>query len=546
MPVLASRFHATEPRGQKGAGYKRMAGNYVYYNRLYQETNPFYHWLADAAVSSFTTQLASLEASTSVTSKAISNLKMMANEELFKEEQFLRHVFSTDININLMNQDQVRSLIDTLNGALQFKETYERNRALIMETKGQKGIFTWFGDYFTKAWNLTIEKSNFAQQISLALEARGGVPMEDVILPIVRKQIDLAIEEAIRIMTTEAKAENGIDQSHKDAYQELYAGLQQFTSTFGALSANLRAIYQLDRIEELIMTQLRDYNNVKDALTLNKGQVVSNATIHSKGGLSLEAFEQAIVSVALQEALAGTGISVKGMNTGRFGVKADNIYTIGTNISISNLLEKTSSSEREANIEAFSELGRQLASMNDGYVIYTNAKNYTLNSDFHGFSAGEDFSLGKLGSILELAGQSTSSAKTIMGIALQLGAGAIGDKSNGKETIERYIALNMAAFLFDDFTSIGESNATGANALHIFDLNGVYVPLSVVLFKLAQAAEQTKSEVDAIVRVNLYAPPILYPEPHTGIGCWNEQRQSAIANTKISIHFLKGLRDLLS
>jgi hypothetical protein len=49
--------------------------------------------------------------------------------------------------------------------------------------------------------------------------------------------------------------------------------------------------------------------------------------------------------------------------------------------------------------------------------------------------------------------------------------------------------LNIAAFLFDDFTSIGDVNMSGANALHIFDLNGVFVPLSVLLFKLAEAAE---------------------------------------------------------
>jgi hypothetical protein len=46
MPVLASRFHATKE-------YRRMAGNYVYYNRLLQEENPFFHFLYASAMGSF-------------------------------------------------------------------------------------------------------------------------------------------------------------------------------------------------------------------------------------------------------------------------------------------------------------------------------------------------------------------------------------------------------------------------------------------------------------------------------------------------------------
>jgi hypothetical protein len=52
--------------------------------------------------------------------------------------------------------------------------------------------------------------------------------------------------------------------------------------------------------------------------------------------------------------------------------------------------------------------------MDDGYIIYSNAKNYTLNSNFHGFSAGADMDLNKLGSILNLAGQ--VNVKTLIGI----------------------------------------------------------------------------------------------------------------------------------
>jgi hypothetical protein len=45
-----------------------------------------------------------------------------------------------------------KEVIDALNAALNLKEVYERNKILIKETKGQKGVYSWFPTYFMKAW----------------------------------------------------------------------------------------------------------------------------------------------------------------------------------------------------------------------------------------------------------------------------------------------------------------------------------------------------------------------------------------------------------
>jgi hypothetical protein len=103
----------------------------------------------------------------------------MANTELIKEEDFLRRIFGKDINVNLMNLNSVKDLIDTLNGALQFKEIYERNRALILETRGQKNITTWFGGYFNKAWNENI--SSFSAQLANDITSHSGEPLRLVV-----------------------------------------------------------------------------------------------------------------------------------------------------------------------------------------------------------------------------------------------------------------------------------------------------------------------------------------------------------------------------
>jgi hypothetical protein len=39
-------------------------------------------------------------------------------------------------------------------------------------------------------------------------------------------------------------------------------------------------------------------------------------------------------------------------------------------------------------VAALSELGEKIKKLNTGFIVYSSDKNYTLNSDFSGYSAG--------------------------------------------------------------------------------------------------------------------------------------------------------------
>jgi hypothetical protein len=65
--------------------------------------------------------------------------------------------------------------------------------------------------------------------------------------------------------------------------------------------------------------------------------------------------------------------------------------------------------------------------------------------------------------------------------------------------------------LFDDFTTIG-TVSTGGNAIHVMNLNGIMMPMSVFLSMLADAIESvTEDEIRKLVNVSINAPSILYP-----------------------------------
>lgn len=84
-----------------------------------------------------------------------------------------------------------------------------------------------------------------------------------------------------------------------------------------------------------------------------------------------------------------------------------------------------------------------------------------------------------------------------------------------KEEIRSWLATLFAYFLFDDIGNIGVNiKGSTLTALHIMNLNGVYIPLSVILDRFAAALEnsitQGISSPSSFVRATISAPKIKY------------------------------------
>jgi hypothetical protein len=169
-----------------------------------------------------------------------------------------------------------------------------------------------------------------------------------------------------------------------------------------------------------------------------------------------------------------------------------------------------------------------------------------------GFSAGTAMTAQQYG---ELFKNIENNIDTFVGAMMQLGKGAIGESE--KEPFEKIIASNVAYLLFDDYTTIG-ADQIGGNALHVMDLNGIIIPLSVILSALSQAIEQGEREsFRQIVDVHIHAPNILWDdiseerkwvEQHgNGLyhNAWVHQREVALDQTKIATHFMKAFQDIV-
>lgn len=521
---------------------KSLEELYVYYQRL--KTDGFYPTLSKY-VNYAGQRITSQTYRYSDDARAV---RAMARAEFNKEKALLSEVFGINFDFDYYGDKSsgkkgIKEVVEAINSALNLKDVYERNLALIKYTKGQKGVYSWFPTYFMKAWNK--HQSILLERIEKEFYHTGDLSI--AIEKIINKEIDDILIEGIQLMLDGPEVENGIikDYAHlKDAYSSLVNYIGKIEDK-GSVAKRIYDIYQIDELKKMMIETIKDEGINMDTFK-GKTQAMINKRIHQRGGFTLEAIEQAIYNQI------GGAINGKAIASGQKGVKADNIFAINIDEElIYNALEK-SGSDRNKNIDAFKELGEKMSHLNKGFIVYSSDKNQTLNKKFAGFHAGS-VGTNALNFVSKIYGTSRQT-NTLVGAIHQLGKGAI--LEGREEAYEKLLAQEVAYMLFDDYGTIGESDASG-RAIHIMNLNGILIPLSLVLTLLADAIEEVEDNdkfVRQIVSVRIKAKPIEFKTQHQqdewqsqnpDINAWEYQRDLAINQTNISANFLKKFSDIV-
>lgn len=192
------------------------------------------------------------------------SLIKLAETERDKEIRFLKKIFNKagiDTNTSLfLNWDSSNSgasqLIRAINECLSTKEIFERNLALIRESKGQKGVYTWFAFYFGKEADKFFETATIDTFIKLG--ANPNSSLQEMIDDTKDKWLEIITQNALRYMITEADTESGIKtnrEKHKDAYLTLLNRIGDF-STPGTLAAEMNEIYGIKNVENEIVAEI--------------------------------------------------------------------------------------------------------------------------------------------------------------------------------------------------------------------------------------------------------------------------------------------------
>ncbi len=511
---------------------RSLASQYVFYQRLLEHPSPDMRALGAAAQG----RMGQAGDLGNRMPPIVAQLRAMAATEASKEAALLDKVFGVPIQIDPMDREFYTNLTKALNDAMSLKAVFERNVARIKAGETQISIAGLFPSYFGTVWSENSE--SIMEQIKARVKGRvtAAQAANAVLTQELPKLVDLAITKMF-------KSNDFKDDPSHQGYQEL---LNYFNSTpWGSeLSRQLYQIYHLDELKDVLIQTLKEDKKKGKYTRARRKDVdaIVGRARYSDGGLSLEYFENFVINAVISGSAGANGYSVTGKHTGDLGVKADNVVAFGIDPNLlEEILQSQESVNRERNVQMFTNLNNRLKQLDDGFIVYSNAKNYSLSGNFKGFSGGQGMSLQTYGHVISSVSQNTG---TLLGAIANTIPGAVGEGQKGALT--KIIAADIAYFLFDDVEAIGVDSG-GAKALHVFNLDGIYIPLSCLLFELADAIEQAMSNPSDIVKVTITTPSgvAFPPGEDTGMARWNEQRAIALNNIRISATFLANFQSLI-
>lgn len=527
---------------------KSLADMYVYYERLKQDGYTQLYYTVKKNLGIQRGSLKELQ-------KTSENLRRMGAIEKAKETAFIQNVFHKPISVNFDDRKSVKEFIDVLNEAMNFKDLYKRNLQLLLKTDKQKTTISYFPSYFIQAWNAYSD--TLWEKVASEFE-RTGRSLDIIFEEQLKKDMNFLVVDSIERMFR-AQPELGQEaQQYADAYKGLLESIGTI-DTPGSLAQQFKDIYKLDALGDSLKKALKaekekisleSYKKAgaskkfKDSLKIQQGQ---------RGGIALEAIENLCVQVISQMKINGKVETIRG---GGYGIKSDNMYLYGIDTGpIVDILERIKDTDREHNVEKAEEINKYLRTLDDGFIVYSNAKNYTMSTKFFkeaGFSAGAEISAQ---TYLEVMKKVNKNVRTFIGVMINSMKDAVGENMDLYDTVCQNLAQDIAMMLFDDYETVGKDiQKTGIKSIHIMDLNGVFLPLSFFFDLMARAIDEIRKTPEGLVKVEYRTPKKIKYDTNKeiqqararGEAPWASQKEEALRDTKISYHFLKDFRDILS
>lgn len=421
-----------------------------------------------------------------------------------------------------------------------------------------------FVSYFTTAFNSILEKTSIEELLD-----------DDYWKEIVNQAINLAIDK----MIVEFDPEKAIFGDPKD-----YQGLDQYLKNNEYFYNFVKSYLKIDNIRaeaKKIMEGTKRKRNKK----IKINDVYKIETKNNKTGKTTlkdnELFERQIGGFVQEFFGAGT-IQINLTEQGANVISNPLISNIGATDAIT-IVSKTKSIEFLDNIEeqiqsaAFGETQKEIAQhfkelddklnrkkYSDLFVIHASDKLYSMGDSFRGFHKEQKVT--DIQGLLDKANLGGNRfGHELVSLYLNTTPGAVLSDQRSIDTVRESFRVIVAAvagnLLFSDWTMIGQESS-GASQIHVFDLDGIIIPLSYVLEGMSQAMKEfgEKGIFNGLITIGSFETPkeILYPasEPDRyGYGnaknvsdfneFWNRQREDARQKSQFRINFMNNFKSVV-
>lgn len=474
------------------------------------------------------------------------------------------NIGTEDIKIFIQNFNEI------LMGKQQFQATITRLRAALSKPNQGKDsraptIASWFSNALGTALNQNLNA--FTSQNIDSLIAQDFSVWENQIDSIINKSIDDAFKNLLTKMEDKMGKEIYGTQS---SWKEIYEASQQMQGFNQYFQQMIRSKIDFDKIKNIFQNEgvkitNKTHRGFRKLIDSQSGLNLRNEKkSRSLGGSVQEYIESIINSIGLA---AQSAASSGGRVFSAEKMKTDNVtlYSYSEKIGDPNLAQRITDQLNEE-MNASNSLqdsvnimenywNNYLSKLDNSFIIYGSTKAYSMSSSFAGFHGGGERSLEDAKAIIAQAGFG-SSVDDFINLAYNTGNGAIfsDQREEVMAQLETALSAAVANLLFDDWVSIGQTSG-GTSAIHVLELNGLKVPISVFLIAAGKAMMAASNDTKKIVRIKVKLPTsYLYPEPietkggHMSeiIAAWNEQAATSKKEASFSLTFLKNFKELIS
>ena len=571
---------------------------YVIYRRSPKDTSYWYQvW--KQGTETLKNAISSMSINDTNFKKVGDYLVSLGKKELQKEIKLIQEILGGNFDVQevLTDPAEFKRFITLLNYAILGKDEFEGAVKRI-----QKAIFNvnehgtsyappsvsnLFVEYFLKDYIKKIEDIAHLDEYSQYFYENNLDPIENLLAEEFRKQFQQTFETFIDRAIKEGKLKEGSLYGEGKDYEkvkqylnELEKNAEEQKEFFKRIEGKISFDNIFSRLKKnmnQIGANMKKGNFRKSGL---KGALNSYTTSKSRsrvGGsveeLILQAISTITVTTNVLNAKGGKG-TVVGFNPKSETLKTDQALVISMGTEevensvkdmINDFNQKRFADLNEAANEMSKFTNQVFGKLSKGFIVYTSQKMYKLGTKFEsegGFAGSTDRKITALREIMSRlnSGKGQRYINNLIKIALNAIPGAYleSEETYINSILKLEIAHCLAYLLFDDWVSFSSEVSNDKNAIHIFSLEGMEVPLSYLLIRVGQSFQKAESDTDSYIKTTIsYGSGILFPdgnydynrnEGHTTqeiiLAAWNKQREVAEQEVKFSIHFLGAFSQL--
>ena len=492
-------------------------------------------------------------------------LREIALAEQSKEINFLNSIFETGIKKYPLSLNDYNDFIITLNSFINIKEGFkEFLEESYNNEKGRPRAITessFIDVALERALKRFLNEANSNQIINYITN---DISIDNVAESITDKIVEYMLEELSNMRVQNRLAQ---DQEAIYRWKRLDNLFKNNKILFNKIKDELNERLELQKIIQTVLET--GSTKINTGLTNNKNKLISKSIVNFIAGdkrASVAGFIREYISVYYNTLSESNNKNIKvvgtSLNSNIPTTDTVTIFSINQSIDKTALEEKiiglnntlNAASKKENRIKLEKYYNNFLKNITDSFIVYENVKNVKTSGNFGGFRNGDDRPFSDLPLVFgSIDSNYVEKANQFYWEIINTLNGAIlyEEKEKYENSIKDGIIFALSKLFFDDWNEIGRGDN---KAIHLFDLNGLKVPLSYLLLALSEILTQLKEgdsrETLKYARVEIKTSGqdslLIFDKNMTSSNeRWEAQRKEAESKKRFQVFFLENFLSLL-